>query len=145
VLTLFRSTSEHRPKPTSLTEQYCKGERKLGLAVSEQGIFVILSGKQGACTPTSTETGILAGYFSGLGHQGAHFPVIRSIRELDAHFRDANHWEQGRHSQDQGRMNLVAMAATKGAGPPGWNHLHDADASAIYQPSPSLGHLPGCR
>jgi hypothetical protein len=57
----------------------------------------------------------------------------------------AIHWEQGRHSRDQGRMSLVSTAATKGAGPPGWNHLHTAHASVIDQPSPSLGHLPGRR
>jgi hypothetical protein len=93
----------------------CAGSRlRTGLAFSEQGIFLILSRKQGACTPTSTETSNFSKPFQRLRASGAHFPVIRWIRELNNHFREDQSPEQGRHSPDQGRMSLVSTAATKG-------------------------------
>src|SRR6516165_10274804 len=61
-----------------------------GLPLQEQGIFVILSGKQGACTPTSAETGNFSRPLQKLRASGANFPVIRAIRAFNGDFRDAN-------------------------------------------------------
>jgi hypothetical protein len=89
------------------------GRLRTGLPLSEQGIFGILSWKQGACPPLSTETSNFSRPFQRLIPLSCYSP----IRDFESPF-------QGRRiagsrvaiSRIRGRTSFVPTAATKGAG-----------------------------
>ena len=112
---ILRAKARHRPTAWLCRQPSANRSRPF----SEQGFFLILSRKQGACAPTSTETSNFSRLFQRLRASGAHFPVIRWIRELNDHFREAESPGAGSPFAGSGPYEPRVYRSNKGAGPSG--------------------------